>query len=92
MITAGVIKHKVNEGRGQIAEARQGVDAVKRLSNLSEYTAPAGQLLTEHAEKKIHAGERQADSYAVMGSWFMAIGVFLIVIAAIGFLIFWRNG
>lgn len=91
VITAGVIKHRVGEGRAQIAQAEQGVDAVRRLSNLSEYTAPAGDVLTSQAERKIQAGRDKADSYHSLSNWFMAIGVILIVFSVMGFLFFWRK-
>lgn len=91
LITAGVIKQQVGVGRSRIAQAEQNVDTVKRLSNLSEYTAPAGDIISSYAEGEIRAGRSKADHYQSMSNWFLTLGIILTALSALAFLYFWKK-
>ncbi len=91
IITAGVMKAHIGEGREKIAQSRGNVDAMKRLSNVNKYTATAGEIVGDQAERHIRKGETKADRYERVSNWFMTIGILLVAFSVLAFIILFRS-
>lgn len=74
------ITAQVNEGKVEVSSAQRKVDQGKKLFGLSPYTKPVGKGLTDAAQKKIDAGEKDIAHYEAMaaalqiGGW-VAVGL-----------------
>jgi len=90
IITASVIKHKVNEGQRRIAGAQEQVDQVRGLTDFNDYTAEIGEMLTEPAQRKIDAGSEKVSHYHRLSNWLMALGVFFLVLGALWAFYLWK--
>ncbi len=91
IITASVIKHKVNEGQKRIAGAQLQVDQVRGLTDFNDYTAEIGEMLTEPAQKKIDAGTDKVSYFHKLSNWLMALGVFLFLLGVLWAFYLWKR-
>nr|MCH9704056.1 hypothetical protein [Chlamydiota bacterium] len=82
---------QVDDGRGQIEQAREGVSTIRRLSSLSEYSAPAGEIVANQADRRIDAGEMEANHYQTMSNWFMTLGIIATLCGAFALIYFWKK-
>ena len=81
LVVLGIyMKGQVQEGRGRLAQAQQGVDIAKDVLNTNEYTAPVSGLVTDPVQSKIDQNQAKASAYATLSSWCLGVGIALILL------------
>jgi len=75
VVSSFVIKAKVTEGEGQIAQAEQNVGKAKGLFGMSSYTKGAGDQLTAGANRKIGEGKDEVAYYTKLANILLFAGI-----------------
>lgn len=75
VVCSFVIKAKVAEGEGQIAQAEQTVGATKGLFGMSPATKSAGDRLTAGADRKIGEGKDAVAYYTKVANILLFAGI-----------------
>ena len=75
VVCSFVIKARVAEGEGQIAQAEQTVGRTKSLFGMSSYTQGAGDQLTAGANRKIGEGKDEVAYYTKLANILLFAGI-----------------
>ena len=70
-----VIKAKVAEGEGQIAQAQESVGKAQGLFGMSPATKQVGNQVTAGANRKIGEGQDEVAFYARLANILMVVGI-----------------
>jgi predicted histidine transporter YuiF (NhaC family) len=90
ILFSSYIKHRVMEGRGQIADAEKKKEQADSLFSLDPATKVIGKAVTGSVEGKIQEGQEEADRYDKLAGW-LQIGGIVCIVAGVAFVIFGRK-
>lgn len=82
LAASSYIKSQVEEGREQISSAQKKVKQANSLFSLNPVAKEVGGVVTGEAEKKINAGQQQADEYEQIRGWLQVGGIVCLVVSA----------
>ncbi len=77
------IKHRVEEGKTEIAGAEKSVDQGNQLFSLNPVAKEIGKGLSGMAEKKINKGKQDVAEYEELAGWLQIGGIIAIVLGAL---------
>lgn len=84
LVISGYIKHRVAEGKADIASGQQKIDQGKTLFGLNPVTKEVGQqLFINSGEKKIKEGSQQVHDYEILANR-LQIGAIVCIIVGVG--------
>lgn len=84
LITSRYIKHRVEEGKGEISSAEKKVGQADSLFSLHPFAEEVGKKgFTDSARKKIEQGKRDVKEYSELAYW-LQIGGIVLIVAGVG--------
>ncbi len=90
LLLSGYIAREVAAGRLQIMQGQKQIDTVDSVFSMSRYTKPFGKQLTGAGQKRIDAGEAEADKYERVSNQLRIGGIILIVLGG-GLFFYWKR-